>query len=70
MAMIDAMLMELEQEAKTTRRMLERVPDDRLSWKPHPRSFSLGQIALHLAEMPGGICSMAAEEVYPLPEFK
>ncbi len=70
MAMIDAMLAELEQEAQATRRLLERVPEDRLSWKPHPKSFSLGQIALHLAELPGGVGSMAAEEMFPLPQFQ
>jgi uncharacterized damage-inducible protein DinB len=70
MAMIDAMLAELEQEAKATRRLLERVPEDKLSWKPHPRSFSLGQISLHLAELPGGVSSMAAEEVFQVPQFR
>jgi uncharacterized damage-inducible protein DinB len=70
MAMIDAMIAELEQEAQVTRRLLERVPEDRLSWKPHPKSFSLGQITLHLAELPGGVSSMAAEEVFPVPPFQ
>lgn len=70
MPMIDAILAELEQEAQATRRLLERVPEGRLSWKPHPRSFSLGQIALHLAELPGGISSVAAEDVFPVPTFE
>ncbi len=70
MAMIDPMLAELDQEAQVTRRLLGLVPEDRLSWKPHPKSFSLGQLALHLAELPGGTSSMAAEEVLPLPEFR
>jgi uncharacterized damage-inducible protein DinB len=70
MAMIDAMLMELEQEARTTRRHLERVPEDKLSWKPHPKSFSLGQIALHLAQLPGAISTMAAQDVFELPQFQ
>ena len=42
MAMIDGMLQELEQEAQTTRRVLERVPDDRLTWRPHERARTLG----------------------------
>ena len=70
MAMIDAMLMEMEQEAQATRRLLERVPEGKLSWKPHPKSFSLGQIALHLAQLPGAISTMAAQEVFELPQFQ
>jgi len=42
MPIIDAILMELDQEAKTTQRVLERIPEDKLSWRPHPKSFSLG----------------------------
>jgi uncharacterized damage-inducible protein DinB len=70
MAMIDAMLSELEQESQATRRLLERVPEDRLSWRPHPKSFSLGQIALHVASLPGGISSMADQDSYQLPTFE
>jgi len=51
--MIDALLQELEQEAQTTRRVLERVPGDKLAWKPHDKSMSLGQLALHVATCPG-----------------
>jgi uncharacterized damage-inducible protein DinB len=36
----------------TTRKLLERVPDDRLSWKPHEKSYSLGQLAQHVANIP------------------
>ena len=50
-----AMLSELQQEAKATRRMLERVPGDKLAWKPHAKSMSLGQLALHIATTPGNI---------------
>ena len=50
---IDALLQELEQEAQTTRRVLERVPADKLAWKPHDKSMSLGQLALHVATVPG-----------------
>jgi uncharacterized damage-inducible protein DinB len=68
--MIDAVLMEMEQEAQATRRLLERVPEGKLSWKPHPKSFSLGQIALHVAQLPGAISTMAAQEVFELPQFQ
>jgi len=50
---IAAILGELEVETATTRRVLERVPTDKLSWKPHPKSMSLGELALHVAMSPG-----------------
>jgi uncharacterized damage-inducible protein DinB len=46
---------EFGDEAKTTRRVLERVPADKLTWKPHQRSLSIGQLALHIAATPGGL---------------
>jgi uncharacterized damage-inducible protein DinB len=55
---IDSILTELEQEAKTTLRVLERVPEDKLSWRPHETSMSLGQLALHVARVPSGIARM------------
>jgi uncharacterized damage-inducible protein DinB len=60
MSMTQAMLQEFETEAKTTRRVLERVPDDKLSWKPHPKSMSLGELALHVAGAPGVIVGWCA----------
>jgi uncharacterized damage-inducible protein DinB len=54
---IAAILRELDQENATTRRVLERVPSDKLSWKPHPKSMSLGELALHVAASPGYIAS-------------
>jgi uncharacterized damage-inducible protein DinB len=56
--MQDALLAELAQEAASTRRVLERVPEQRLSWKPHPKSMSLGQLALHVATIPGGVSAI------------
>ena len=49
---------ELEQEAKSTRRVLERVPADKLDWQPHPKSMKLGQLALHVANLPGAFSRM------------
>ncbi len=49
MAIADALLPELDHEIAVTRKLLERVPDDQFAWKPHPRSFSLGQLAGHVA---------------------
>jgi uncharacterized damage-inducible protein DinB len=45
-------LPEFDHEVSTTRKLLERVPDDRLDWKPHVKSFSLGQLAQHVATVP------------------
>ena len=53
MAMSQALLPELDHEMAGTRKTLERVPDDKLAWKPHPKSFSMGDLATHLAEAPG-----------------
>ena len=57
--MLEPMNGEIEQEAATTRRVLERVPADKLTWKPHPRSMTLGQLAMHVATIPGGISKIA-----------
>ena len=67
MAMIDGLLAELEQEATTTRRVLERVPQEHLAWKPHPKSMSLGQLALHIAMVPGAVAELAAVDTIPEP---
>ena len=67
MNMIDGLLAELEQEAVTTRRVLERVPQSSLSWKPHPKSMSLGQLALHVATVPGTVAELAARDIVPEP---
>ena len=67
MKMIDGLLAELEQEAETTRRVLERIPQAHLSWRPHPKSMSLGQLALHVATVPGSIAELAALDTIPEP---
>jgi uncharacterized damage-inducible protein DinB len=48
----DVLIPEFEHEMKNTRRTLERVPEDKLSWKPHDKSMSLGHLARHVAEIP------------------
>ena len=67
MRLIDPILAELDQEADATRRVLARVPDAHLSWRPHPKSFSLGQLALHVATIPGNVAQLAALELLPEP---
>jgi uncharacterized damage-inducible protein DinB len=63
MSMTAALLQEFENEAGTTRRVLERIPADKLAWKPHPKSMSLGVLGLHVAASPGVICGWANEDV-------
>jgi uncharacterized damage-inducible protein DinB len=53
MSISQSLLPEFDQEFANTRKMLERVPDDRLAWKPHPKSMSMGGLATHIAEVPG-----------------
>ena len=52
MALVDMLLPEFDHEMATTRKLLERVPDDRLAWAPHAKSFTLGQLAQHVATIP------------------
>jgi uncharacterized damage-inducible protein DinB len=47
----DLLLPEFDQEMSTTRRVLERVPDDKLAWKPHDRSWSMGNLASHITNL-------------------
>ena len=60
MVTADELLQELEQESQATRRVLERVPEDKLAWKPHEKSMTLGQLALHVATLPGRIAEVAS----------
>ncbi|HEX6927448.1 MAG TPA: DinB family protein [Longimicrobiaceae bacterium] len=58
MSLTQKLIAELRREASSTRKVLERVPEDRLDWSPHPKSMSLGQLALHVARLPGGIAEL------------
>jgi uncharacterized damage-inducible protein DinB len=69
MAIIEGMLQELDQEAQTTRRVLERVPDEHLAWKPHAKSYSLGQLALHIAQLPGMVAELSLQSPAAPPVF-
>lgn len=51
------LLPELDHESASTRRVLERVPEDKLDWRPHPKSMTLGGLAAHLAEIPTWIAA-------------
>jgi uncharacterized damage-inducible protein DinB len=63
-----ALLAEFEQELSTTRKFLERVPEDRLSWRPHEKSMSVGQLALHIAQTPEGVLRLSAPDEAAPPD--
>jgi uncharacterized damage-inducible protein DinB len=67
MKMIDVLLAEMDQEAQSTARVLERIPQAQLSWRPHAKSMSLGQLALHVATIPGNVATLAAMDTIPEP---
>ena len=52
MNIAEFMVGEFDHEAGNTRKVLERVPEAHVTWKPHPKSYSLGDLALHLANLP------------------
>ena len=66
MALKDGLLAEFDHEMGTTRKLLERAPDDRLGWQPHPKSMTLGGVCTHLANLPNWGASILADESYDL----
>jgi uncharacterized damage-inducible protein DinB len=51
MSIAESLLPEFDRETGLTRQLLERVPNEKASWKPHPKSFSLGDLSLHIANL-------------------
>ena len=66
MAIVDSLLMEIEQESKVTQRVLDRVPGDKLAWKPHSKSYSLGQLAMHLAGGQGRLAEILSKDTHEI----
>jgi uncharacterized damage-inducible protein DinB len=64
MAIIDGFVGELEHEAKTTQRFLERVPASMLDWRPHSKSMSMGTLASHIADIPNWVLAIVHAEEY------
>jgi uncharacterized damage-inducible protein DinB len=64
MAILDYLLPEFDHEMATTRKLLERVPAERFTWKPHEKSMSFGALAQHLAGIPGWIAGTVNDEAY------
>jgi uncharacterized damage-inducible protein DinB len=69
MSIAKAMLAEFEIQAPITRRFLERLPEEKLTWKPHRKSMSAGQLAYHLAFTPGGVIRIVQANPAQAPDF-
>lgn len=66
----EQLLSEFESELTTTRRVLERVPQEHLGWRAHPTSLTLGQLALHVAGTPGAVMQMIQSDSMEVPTFE
>jgi uncharacterized damage-inducible protein DinB len=64
-----AFLAEFEHELKTTRRFLERVPEEKFGWRPHEKSMTAGQLSLHMAQVPERVLTMALPDESPMPNM-
>lgn len=67
MTLAEQLIAELTQETAATRRVLERVPQDKLAWKPHAKSRSIGALAWHIAVLPLGITELVTPTVAQVP---
>ena len=67
MAIKDALLPEFDHEMGLTRRLLERVPDDKLGWQPHQKSMTMGRLATHIAEIPHWAQTIIKDAVFVMP---
>jgi uncharacterized damage-inducible protein DinB len=69
MSIAEALLAEFEVQAPITRRFLERLPEDKFDWRPHQKSMTAGQLAQHLAMVPGGVVQLVQKNPAPAPDF-
>src|SRR5262250_3360223 len=59
MSIAQSLLAEFEIQGPITRRFIERLPEDKYTWKPHEKSMTAGQLAYHLASVPGGVVKLS-----------
>src|SRR5262245_15499760 len=69
MTVAQMFLNEFEYESKTTHKFLDRTPEDKLAWRPHEKSMTAGQLALHIAAAMGSIAELAQKNDVPMPDF-
>jgi uncharacterized damage-inducible protein DinB len=67
MPIAQALLTEFEHESQTTRKFLQQVPQDKLTWKPHEKSHTAGGLAFHIATCPGFVVRFTLEDQSPIP---
>jgi uncharacterized damage-inducible protein DinB len=63
-----SLLEEFREEAEITKRVLQRVPSERLSWRPHPKSMTLGQLAWHVATTPGSVSRISQQSSFDVAQ--
>ena len=69
MRIADSILMEIDQEAEITKRLLDIIPEDKLSWRPHPKAKSLGELAMHIATLQRGVAELGQPDAAEVPNF-
>lgn len=69
MSIAETFLAEFEREAQTTRKFLEQLPGDQLTWRPHEKSMTAGQLAAHIAGIPANVLRIALQDEIPVPDF-
>ena len=67
--LVDPILAELDQEAEITKRLFDIIPEDKLDWRPHPKAKSLGELAMHIAWLQGGVAELTREDTVEIPDF-
>ena len=65
----DAIVMEMDQEAEATRRLFNVIPEDKLAWRPHAKARSLGELAMHIATLPGDLAGIAELDSHEAGDF-
>jgi len=68
MQIIESMLKEFNEEAAVTKRVLDRVPEHSLTWRPHPKSMTLGQLAIHIATVPGALAAITKQNNFDVSQ--
>jgi len=67
--LVDPILAEIDPEAEITKRLLNIIPEDKLTWRPHPKAMSLGQLALHIAMTQGETAEATLNDAVDVPDF-
>jgi uncharacterized damage-inducible protein DinB len=70
MSVSKSLIAEIKSEAANTRKILERVPVEKNSWKPHAKSMALGRLAYHVAELPGWVTMVMATDELDWAKFE